>query len=48
MYGCEPWSLTRTEEHKLKVYVKRVLREIFGPKKVEVRGDGENYTMKIM
>jgi hypothetical protein len=33
LYGCETWSLTLREEHGL-----RVLRRIFGPKKVEVTG----------
>ena len=40
LYGCETWSLTLREEHKLRVYENRVLRRIFGPKGVEVTGDG--------
>jgi hypothetical protein len=36
LYGCETWSLTIREEHKLKVFDNRVLRRIFGPKRVEV------------
>jgi hypothetical protein len=32
-YGCETWSLTVREEHKLKVFENRVLRRVFGPKK---------------
>jgi hypothetical protein len=28
-YGCETWSLIQREEHTLKVFEKRVLREIF-------------------
>jgi hypothetical protein len=36
LYGCETWSLTLQEEHKLKVFVKRVLRRIFGPKTDEL------------
>jgi hypothetical protein len=39
LYGCEPWSLTLREEHRLKVFDNRVLRKIFGPKKDEVTGD---------
>jgi hypothetical protein len=31
-YGCETWSLTLREEHRLRVSGNRVLREIFGPK----------------
>jgi hypothetical protein len=29
-YGCEIWSLTVNEEHKLRVFENRVLRRIFG------------------
>jgi hypothetical protein len=36
LYGCETWSLTLREEHRLKVFEKRVLKRIFGPKKDEV------------
>jgi hypothetical protein len=34
LYGCETWSLTFKEEHRLRVFEKRVLRRIFGPKRV--------------
>jgi hypothetical protein len=33
LYGCETWSLTVREEHKLKVFENRVLKRTFGPKK---------------
>jgi hypothetical protein len=36
MYGCETWSLTLREEHRLRVFENRVLRKIFGPKRDEV------------
>jgi hypothetical protein len=29
LYGCETWSLTLREEHKLGVFENRVLRRIF-------------------
>jgi hypothetical protein len=32
LYGCETWTLTLREEHKLRVFENRVLRRIFGPK----------------
>jgi hypothetical protein len=32
LYGCETWSLTLREEHRLRVFENRVLRGIFGPK----------------
>jgi hypothetical protein len=38
LYGCETWSLTIREEHKLRVFEKRVLRRIFGAKRNGVRG----------
>jgi hypothetical protein len=36
--GCETWSLTLREEHRLRVFENRVLRRIFGPKGYEVKG----------
>jgi hypothetical protein len=36
LYGCETWSLTLREEHRLRVFEKRVLRRIFGPKRAQV------------
>jgi hypothetical protein len=38
LYGCETWSLTLREEHKLRVFENRVLRRIFGPKRDGVTG----------
>jgi hypothetical protein len=38
LYGCETWSLTLKEEHRLRVFENRVLRRIFGPKRDEVTG----------
>jgi hypothetical protein len=35
LYGCETWSLTFREEHRLRVFENRVLRKIFGPKSEE-------------
>jgi len=39
LYGCEAWSFTLREKHRLRVFENRVLRKIFGPK-------GEEVTMK--
>jgi hypothetical protein len=36
LYGCETWSLSLREEHRLRVFENRVLRMIFGPKRDEV------------
>jgi hypothetical protein len=38
LYGCEIWSLTLNEEHRLRVFENKVLRRIFGPKRDEVTG----------
>jgi hypothetical protein len=35
LYGYETWSLTLREEHRLRVFDKRVLRRIFAPKREE-------------
>jgi hypothetical protein len=37
-YGCETWSLTIREEHRLRVLENRVLRRIFELKRDEVMG----------
>jgi hypothetical protein len=39
LYGCETWSLTLREEHRLRVFENRVLGRIFGPKRDEVTGE---------
>jgi hypothetical protein len=38
LYGCETWSLTVREKHKLRVFENRVLRRIYGPKRDRVTG----------
>jgi hypothetical protein len=38
LYGCEMWSLTLREEHRLRVFENKVLRRIFGPKRDELTG----------
>jgi hypothetical protein len=39
LYGCETWSLTLREEHRLRVFENKVLRRIFAPKRDEVTGE---------
>jgi hypothetical protein len=39
LYGCETWSLTLREEHRLRVFANRVLKRIFGPKRNDVTGE---------
>jgi hypothetical protein len=38
LHGCETWSLTPREEHKLRVFENMVLRRIFESKRDEVTG----------
>jgi hypothetical protein len=46
LYGCETWSLTLREEHRLWMFENRVLRRIFGPKMDEVTGEWRNLDKK--
>jgi hypothetical protein len=39
LYGCETWSLTLREEHRLRVFENRVLRRILGLKRDELTGE---------
>jgi hypothetical protein len=39
LYGCETWSLTLREEHRLRVFENRVLRVMSGPEMDEVTGE---------
>jgi hypothetical protein len=42
LYGCETWSVTLSEEHRVRVFENRVLKRLFGPKRDEVMGSGEH------
>ena len=46
VYGCETWSLSVRVGSRLSVFENRVLRRIFGPKRDDVTGNGENYIMR--
>jgi hypothetical protein len=48
LYGCETWSLTLREEHRLRVFENMVLRRIFGPKRDEVTGEWKNYIVRSL
>ena len=39
LYGCDTWSPTVSEEHRLRVFGNRVLRKVFGPMRAEVTGE---------
>jgi hypothetical protein len=47
LYGCETWSLTLREEHRLRVFENMVLRRIFGTKRDEVTGEWRRYNEEI-
>jgi hypothetical protein len=46
LYGCETWSLALREERRLRVFENRVLRRIFGPKRMRRRENGGSCTMR--
>jgi hypothetical protein len=39
LYGCDTWSLTLREKHRLRVFENRMLRKIFVSKRYEVTGE---------
>ena len=39
LYGCETWSLSLREEHRLRAFENKVLRKIFGSKTDEITGE---------
>jgi hypothetical protein len=39
LYGCETWSLTIREEHRMRVFDNRVPRRIFGLRRDEMTGE---------
>ncbi|KAJ4431868.1 hypothetical protein ANN_20474 [Periplaneta americana] len=39
LYGCETWTLTLREEHRLRVFENKVLRKIFEAKRDDVTGE---------
>jgi hypothetical protein len=47
LHGCETWSLTVREEHRLRVFENRMLRGISGPKRDEVNGSGGDCIMSF-
>jgi len=48
LYGFETWSLTLREERRLRVFKNRLLSRVFGSKRDEVRGSGENYIVRSL
>jgi hypothetical protein len=46
LYGCETWSLTVREEHRLRVIENRVLREYFDLRERKWWEAGEDCVMR--
>jgi hypothetical protein len=44
LYGCGTWSLTFSEEHRMRMFENRVLRRINGTKRDKVTENGESCT----
>ena len=42
------FSPTLREERKLRVFKNKVLRRVFGPKRDELKGNGENYITRSL
>jgi len=36
------------EDHRLRVFENRALRDVFGPKRDEITGNGEDYIMRSL
>jgi hypothetical protein len=45
LYGCETWSLTLREEHRLRVFEKKVLKRVFEPRRDEVTGEWRKFCL---
>jgi hypothetical protein len=48
LYGCDTWSLTLIEEHRLKALENRVLWRIFGPKEDKVTGEWRKLHSEVL
>jgi hypothetical protein len=46
LYGGETWFLTLKENYKLRVFENRVLKRIFGPKRVGKQEAEESYIVR--
>ena len=45
LYGCETWSLTMREEHRLRVFENKVPRRYLGLRETKLQENGESYIM---
>ncbi|KAJ4430952.1 hypothetical protein ANN_19545 [Periplaneta americana] len=44
LYGCETWTVTSREKQRLRVFDNKVLRKIFGLRRMKLQENGESYT----
>jgi hypothetical protein len=47
-YGCDTWSFTLRQINRIRLFEMRVLRRVFGPKREEITGTGENNIMRSL
>jgi hypothetical protein len=45
LYGSETWSLALRDERRLRVFENRIVRRIFGLRRMRM-GSGEGFTMR--
>jgi hypothetical protein len=46
LYGCETWSLTLREEHRLREAENKAMKRVFGPKREVVTEVWKKYSMR--
>jgi len=47
LHGCQTWSLTLKEEHRMRVFKNRVLRNIRGPKMNKLTGEWRRHNEEV-
>lgn len=47
-YACEVWPSTKTDEKKLAIFERKVLRQIFSPKKNEETNEFKHRTINVL
>jgi hypothetical protein len=48
LYGCETWSRTLREEHRLRAFENKELKRICGLNRTEMTGGQKNCLMRIL
>lgn len=47
-YNAETWTMTNTEENKLRVFERKILRKVFGPVKDENQEYRNKYNLELL